>query len=353
VKIVRLSTFLDFGGIEKRLINISYHNDDNEWIFYAINKGGAAEAVIKSNNKKAICLNLPFKIPSLITINKLYSIFKAEKPDVVHTSGAEANFHGIIAAKLAGVPVKIAEEIGVPGQGRVAKRIFSIVYSLANVVVGNSLPVLNFLNQHNEVPLHKLKLIANPLLFPVLEKRQITNDDAFNIVSISRLEPVKNIESVLRVLPRLLLHNKNIKYTIVGEGKSRGDLEALVMELKIVDNVVFTGFQDNPYSFLLNADLFVLTSFSEGFSNSLVEAMYSGTPCLSTEVGAATDIIKDSENGWLVPPADDDALFEKLLFIIKEGKGVLFEVGLKGKQMVETNFSLSNHIEKLLRIYEN
>ena len=80
MKIIRLSTFLDFGGIETKMVNLSHYNDtENEWIFAAIGKGGVAEERILKNNKRTTILNLNYKIPSLKTIWQLYIYLKKEK----------------------------------------------------------------------------------------------------------------------------------------------------------------------------------------------------------------------------------------------------------------------------------
>ena len=102
MKILRISTFLDYGGIETKMVNLSSIEDkNNDWIYCSLGKGGRAEENILRNGKRAICLKLPHKIPNITTIFKLYKFIKSEGPDVVHTSGEEANFHGVIAAKMA------------------------------------------------------------------------------------------------------------------------------------------------------------------------------------------------------------------------------------------------------------
>jgi len=169
MKIVRLTTFLDFGGIETRLSTIAHVKDDNEWIFCAINKGGSAESKIRNQNKRVYVFNLPYKIPSIITIYRLRVFFKKEKPDVVHTSGAEANFHGVLAARLAHIPVIIAEEVGIPSQNKITKVIFGLVYRFSDYVVGNSDKVIDYLKNKNNVSFKKLVKIYNPLLFPSLD----------------------------------------------------------------------------------------------------------------------------------------------------------------------------------------
>ena len=189
MKILRLSTFLDFGGVETRLTNVSHVDDDNEWIFVCLNREGKAAQKIKANNKRVICLNVKPSIYSISTIKHVYKVIKKEKPDVVHTSGAEANFHGVLAAKLAGVPIVIAEEIGIPSHSKKAQFIFSKVYKFANFIIGNSSLVLDAVHLLDKVPYNKLIKIDNPIIFRDLEWSTKQSDSkVFKIITISRLE---------------------------------------------------------------------------------------------------------------------------------------------------------------------
>lgn len=354
MKILRLSTFLDFGGVETRLANISHIQDENEWIFVCMNKEGKAAQAIRANNKRVINLHSKPSIYSFNTFLKIYNVIKKEKPDVVHTSGAEANFHGILVAKLAGVKTIIGEEIGTPNHGRKARFIFSNIYKLANYVIGNSDAVLKVVHEIDNVPYSKLKKIANPIIFKELpeKNRREKDQNDFRIVMISRLEPVKNIEGVFNVLSKLIKDQAQIKLTIAGSGSLEKELNQKIIELGLQNHVDFVGFITNPYPYLVNSDLYILNSFSEGFSNSLVEAMYSKTPSLSTAVGSAPEMIEDGVNGFIVAVDDEEVLYKKLKAISTMSQTEREEIALRGHQTVVENFSLEKHIASLMDIYK-
>lgn len=354
MKIIRLSTFLDFGGVETRLANISHVQDENEWVFVCLNREGKAAQIIKNNKKRVINLNTKPSIYSFKTFWKVFNILKMEKPDVIHTSGAEANFHGILAAKLAGVSRIIGEEIGTPNHSKKAQFIFSFVYRFTDFVVGNSQAVLDVVHQLDKVPMRKLIKIDNPILFKNLNtySRNIFSEE-FRMLMISRLEPVKNIEGVIHALNKIKKNtNFNVKLSIAGSGQSEAGLKQKVKDLGLENEVEFLGFINAPYPYLVNADLYILNSHSEGFSNSLVEAMYSKTPSLSTAVGAAPEIIEDGVNGFLTPANDEEALYQKLKSILGMSKERLSEIGLSGQEKIVQNFSLENHVKELMKIYK-
>lgn len=355
MKIVRLSTFLDFGGIETKMVNLSEYEDlNNDWVFVAINKGGIAEKKIRANNKRVVCLNLPYKIPSLKTLIELFKFFRKEKPDVIHTSGAEANFFGYLAGRLAGVSNIIVEEIGIPNHSSKAKKIFQYIFNNANWAIGESKVVVNHITLNYKLNPLRTKVIHNFGVFNYdfsAISNQALMGDAFKIVTISRLEPVKNIEALIRVISLLIKENIKVELTIAGSGILEDSLKQLVVELHLQDIVTFVGFITDPYPYLQNSDLYILNSFTEGFSNSLVEAMYSKTLSLSTNVGAAPEIIIDSKNGFITPVDDEKALYEKIKNIIRMSREQRQAIELAGNQTVIENFSLHGHISELIKIY--
>lgn len=354
MKIIRLTTFLDFGGIESKMANLATFSDANQWLFCAIGKGGVAEKKIISNGKEVVCFDLSHKIPSLKAIIKLYFYFKKQKPDVVHSSGAEANFHGVIAARLARIPVIIAEEIGIPKHSKRAIILFSWIYKLSHYVLGESQSVIDHLKNNYKIDSTKLKVVSN---FALFSKYEILKEDfkgnEFRILSVSRLEPVKNIEGIIRAVHRLKKEQFSIKYTIVGGGSSKNKLLALIEKLELQNEIDWLGYQENIAPYFFQSDLYILNSFSEGFSNSLLEAMYMAKPSITTNVGAAQELIQDGENGWIIQVENEDDLFEKIKKCYLLDSYSRTKMGEKAKQTVIEKYSLQSHIKALLTLYQS
>jgi len=355
MKIIRLTTLLNFGGIETKMVNLSRLDDkENEWVFVALGGGGEAEEKILANKKQTVILGLNYRIPSLKTIWKLYKFLRKEKPDVLHTSGAEANFFGFFAGRLARVPKVIVEEIGIPAQSSTAKRIFGFIFKNADWAVGESKVVVeHFVSTYHLNP-SKTKVIPNFGLFEYdLATINIVKEEGlFNILMISRLEKIKNIEAVINVMARLIKStSRNLRLTIAGSGVLDKELKEKVTELKLQNTVCFLGFITDPYPILRTADLYLLNSHSEGFSNSLVEALYSATPSMSTTVGAAADIIEDHKNGFLIPVNDEEALHLHLLKVLDISSEEMAEIGIRGQMSIVEKYSLDNHINQLMSIY--
>lgn len=351
MKILRITTLLDFGGQEKKYISFTEKPEllKNEYIFAAIGYGGNAEKILKERGFVVHILNKKFAIINISNIWSVYQLIKKLNPDVVHTAAAEANFHGIIAAKLAGVKVIIGEEIGIPNHSPSAQKVFGLVYKLASKLICVSKSVKNHLINIGEITDSKGIVLYNPVsvakAFPKLESEK------FQIVYVGRLEKVKNVETLLRAFAKV--NNENLQLTIVGEGRERQNLERLVQELKTEGQIIFKGFQTEPSKFVCDADLYVLPSYSEGFGIAAVEAMFQKVPVLCSNVGGIPEFVIHGENGWLFNPQSVDDLVSQLKVIISMEKETRIAIGTRGFNDVINQFTVEKYIKNLEEIYED
>lgn len=128
------------------------------------------------------------------------------------------------------------------------------------------------------------------------------------VVACGRLAPQKGYPDLLDAFAEVH-RDLGAHLWILGEGPERAALEHRIARLGLAGAVRLLGFQNNPYPYMAAADLFVLSSLHEGFGNVLVEAMATGTPVVATDCPhGPAEIIRDGENGLLVPPADPRAL---------------------------------------------
>lgn len=126
----------------------------------------------------------------------------------------------------------------------------------------------------------------------------------FTFVTVGRLIPDKRQDRILIATKRLCDEGYQFDVWIVGGGRSEDALKNYCITNHL-DNVVFIGMQDNPYKYLCQADVFVLSSYREGFAIVIPEAMACGLPVLSTKCTGPTEILNDGEYGILVENTDD------------------------------------------------
>jgi glycosyltransferase involved in cell wall biosynthesis len=381
MKVLRIVPFLDFGGVEQVLANSIFsliESSKMELMIIVLGDGGRVEKELVEKGVKVILYKQNPKIPNFKILFKLLQFIKEFEPDVIHCQGAEANFHGLIAAKLAGVPVRIGEEIGFPNHHSYWKYIFRFVYQYATKVIAISHAVKDRIVELGEVKNEKVAVVYNPVTFEdssldldpdrhqdlndkdkplsVLDaylcRSQTDGEKPFVFVSTCRLVPVKNLDRLIRAFEKLRqdFPEKPMKLLIVGDGPLKESLENLVKELEMKDSVIFSGFQENVLPFLEKADVFVLPSLSEGSSVSLVEAMLMRLPSIVTKVGGTVEILGDSNSGRLVDPLSEESIFEALSFFINLPEAQMIEMG-KRAELEAKRFSTDNYLKNLLEVY--
>lgn len=174
------------------------------------------------------------------------------------------------------------------------------------------------------------------------------NPQRIVLISIGWLRQGKGHEFTIRALAKLPAERYQL--VILGEGPDRDRLEELVDTLKLQDAVVMPGMQKNVNEWLSVADVAISASLSEGLSNALVEAMASGLPIVATDVGGNPEVVLNGHNGYLVPPENDQCLYEAITEIVKPKTFDLF--GENARTRAENSFSIGAMVEKLETTYE-
>lgn len=180
-------------------------------------------------------------------------------------------------------------------------------------------------------------------------KRKALNSESNNILSISRLDKQKDIETLIKALQIVFRKIKDAKLFIIGDGGEKRKLKNLVSALGLNKAVKFLGWKKNISTYLENADLFVFSSHYEGFGIAIIEAMAWGIPIVSTNSPyGPSEILNNGEFGILVPLEDFKSLAEKstLIMLNKEKRNYYSSQSLK--RIID--FSETTMIRKYLRL---
>lgn len=166
------------------------------------------------------------------------------------------------------------------------------------------------------VPAERISVIPNGVDVENASARtDYATDERLTVVFVGRLVPNKGADVLLPAFARVLknLDGKDWRLWLFGAGAEQARLTALCEQLGIDRRVKFWGRVDNVASHLEQADLFVLPSRAEGMSNALLEAMSHGLPCIASRIPGNVEVIRDGENGILVPVDNAEALGDALL----------------------------------------
>jgi glycosyltransferase involved in cell wall biosynthesis len=168
---------------------------------------------------------------------------------------------------------------------------------------------------------------------------------------VARMESEKGHRGLIDVVARLAKEGLDLELRLAGDGSLRPQLEAVTKAAGIAQQVVFAGLVDDVESFLHELDIFVLTSvFGEGLPLAILEAMACRLPVIACDVAGAGEVIRNGENGILVPSMNSAALGKAIheLAIDPERREALSSAGLK---TVRANFSLQSVARRIEAIY--
>jgi len=368
VKILVVIPSLSIGGEERIIIHIlKYINRD---IF---------EVGLCLFEKKGELLNeVPLDVPIfdlkkksrwsvLFLVIRLRSIIRKNKPDIIFSAlwystfiSACANF--IFSLKR---PCLIAHEPHnhkLDIRGKRFQKIKSVLmdwsHRKADLVVTISKGSAYSIAEDYFLEKDKIKVIHNSVDSELIEKSRLeqVSDPWFKenkpiIITLGRLIPRKGFSDLLEAF-RLVRNQQLAWLIIIGAGELKSDLQNLAHKLGLEDDVLFLGYQDNPFKFISRSNVFVLSSHWEGFGSVIIEAMACGIPVVSTRCPSGPDeIITDGVNGLLVPVGDVTAMSDAILKLLTD-RELAKRIAEAGRRRAE-DFRVEKIIVEYEKVFED
>lgn len=170
------------------------------------------------------------------------------------------------------------------------------------------------------------------------------------VIFVGRLVKEKGLPVLLQAWALVVQRMKNAVLHIVGGGPLEDELKLQAKRLGVSSSVRFHGYQQVVLPFLQAAHLFVLTSYVEGLSNTLLEAMAVGLPVVATRISGSEDIVTMRENGMLIPPGNVNALAEAITEVLSDPVRAA-SMGRNARQFVEQRCGLERITDDYVRLY--
>jgi sugar transferase (PEP-CTERM/EpsH1 system associated) len=286
----------------------------------------------------------------------LYRLFRRERPHVVHTHAWGTLLEGLVAARAAGVPAVVHGEHGTL-QLRVHQRwLQRMGWAAADRLLSVSSVLAGRMAETTGYPAERITTIRNGVN---LERFHAASHEAARaalglpvgtpiVGTVGRLVPVKDQATLVDAVAELGKGGVAATLVIAGDGPERARLEARAAERGV--DLRLLGYRPDVEQVLGALDVFVLSSTSEGLSNTILEAMAAGRPVVATRVGGAEEMISDGVTGVLVPPSDAPAMAAALRRVLAAGdRGAA--MGAAARQRVESEFTLAGMMQRYERMY--
>ena len=294
---------------------------------------------------------------------KLAQHFRRQRTQIVHAHQCTPWFYVALARLLYPTPRLLLEEHGrfFPEVENWKRVWFNrwIIKPLTHRVVAVSKDIRERLRRYEGLQHQAITVVYNgvtpePLLDAAtraaLRYEWGFTAENFVIGTVGRFDPIKNLPLLVNGLARAKVEAPNIQGLLVGDGPEFGATQDLIKQLYLVDRVRLTGFRDDARKLVQCMDLFVLSSFSEGTSMALLEAMAAGVPVVVTAVGGNPEVVTEGQTGWVIPSGSVDALTTAMLEAINHPeKRRAF--AFAGQQRFEERFTFGRMIEAYRQIY--
>lgn len=292
----------------------------------------------------------------------LRSIWKTISPDLILSFIGINNIMAILTSAGLKIPVAVSVRANPPEEYNSKKLLIpaKILFPIAAGVILQTGPAAEFFPKAVQ---KKAVILPNPLN-PDFIRPLWRGERDRSIISIGRLDENKNQKMLLEAFS-MLRNSKDANERQVSEGWSihlygdgplRETLEQQAKQEGIIDQVCFEGIVTDVADRIMKASIYVLTSYTEGMPNALMESMALGLSCIASDCpcGGAAELIRNGENGFLVPVGSAEKLKEKL-YLLMSDKELAQNLGTEASK-VQANYNAGtvsrkweNYLEKLLR----
>lgn len=263
------------------------------------------------------------------------------------------NIWGRIWGKLAGIPAIVGTCRGGASPRRQYER---LLWPLADHVICNTEDLRELLTLRCRVPRPRVSAIPNGIDSAFLEAPQGNRPSGPVILSVARLVPDKDHETLIAAFGRIAADFPEAELRLVGDGPLRRHLLRLAEETGFPGRIHFLGSRTDVRNLMYRSTVFVLSSIHEALSNAVIEAMACGLPIVATRVGGLPEVVHHEWNGLLVPPKDPAALAAALARLLSREEERR-EFGRAGRRLAEEEYSMDTmvkrHEELFLRILDS
>ncbi len=347
---------LPFGGIENLLFDLSLNLRKRNVEFKIVNLSGTGEKteeflqaqlpVVKLGKSKK-----DIKTYRVKTTLKLRKLIKDYQPSIIHSMQFSGDYFSRVASiSLDGFKI-ITHIHSIKREARAERRLINKVLSYkTDVFLSVSKEVFNIVEREHNIakrPHYVLYNAINPERLKGEDKPELEKGKEY-IVCVGRLVKQKNFDVAVRAFSLIEKSFPNLRLIIVGEGKEREKLTALVKKLKIERKVIFTGYRKNVFPILKSSHLFLMPSSYEGFGIAHLEAMYAGLPAVISPYVPSKEIAYDCSLIVPIKPREIANAISKLL----SDNSLYKQFSQKAKEIAQ-QFTIDRYTDKLLNFYKS
>ncbi len=281
---------------------------------------------------------------------------RAERVHVVHGYLYAGNLLGMLAGRLAGVPVLLASKRSLDRYPRRSQLLATrLANACADRILCNADEVARVVLAEERPDPAKITVIPNGIRIPQppppMERPAGLPPGARVVGLVGRLGWKKAYPDLLEAAVRVRAARPEVEFVIIGDGPLRGEIASQAARLGLGPHLHLLGELSPVAPLLRGFDVFVISSIIEGMPNALLEALARERPVVATRVGGIPEIVAHGESGLLVPPADPPAMAEAILRLLDDPR-LASAYGAAGRRTVEARYGLDAMAARFTALYE-
>lgn len=360
-KVLFVIDTLEIGGAEQSLLANTNRFKSIEPIICHIYKGDKLKHKFIENGIKVYSLNIDNKYGFVKAYNALKKVVEIEKPQMIVGYITMTEIIARLVGRSQNIPVVgtfindlYATDYNkhLSWRSKQLVNLFKLLNKLTSRIctgfIANSQAIKEANSKHLKLPLDKIKVINRGRDSHFILKRDfihLTQGKPIRFLNVSRLFPVKGhkelitgFEKVVRQYPNAVLH-------IAGDGPARSDLQKLISDKKLEQHVLLLGSRNDVPKIMCEYDCFVFPSFMEGFSGSVVEAMFAGLPILASDIGPNQEAIQHLKTGYLFKTGSIPAIENAMLWYIQNSE-LANHLAEQAYKYAKHNFELDDIVDQ-------
>lgn len=352
LNILYLRSILDAYGVSKILLllaeelkkeghNIIIASDNNDKFKTYVEHMGIKHYTVPLSSDRKNVINF------VISCLRIILIVRKEKIDIIHSHHRWSSFISYFVSKMFGIPL-VTTYHGI----HTGNKLLTI---WGDKIISVSEDAKNHLIEYFNVKPENITVIRNGIKLPEMGNNKPmskiqNNNNTPVIANIARMSPEKDQKTLFLAMKIVIEKHPKVKLLIVGQGPLENELKNLAHELGIQNNVKFLGEVEQINAILTNVDFVVLSSLTEGLPMAVLEALAFEKPVIATSVGDIPAVVKDGQNGFLIPPGNPELFANAIIALLKD-KDRMVTMGKKGRQFVQEHFDIRYTVQETKKIY--
>lgn len=330
----RVNNFSYTSMLAAQKLGIEFHIAGN-WSYASDREKKADEERYGIKIHQIDFVRAPYHPGNIKAYKQLKALAEKEQYDIIHCNTPIGGVLGRIIGKQLNVQKVIYQAHGFHFYKGAPKVNWIIYYPIEKLLAKYTDALITINKEDFEFAKAKMRLRGNGKVYYIpgvgidtdfytvngeinkeLRKELGLSDNDFAVISVGRLEPNKNTETLIKAMS--VLKNENVKLIVCGDGEQRGYLEKLSERLGTEKSVTFLGTVSNLQEIYRAVDALASSSYREGLSRTVMEAMASGLPCVISKIRGNTDLIENGKGGFLCEPTDFKAYSEAITVLLQD-----------------------------------